>query len=305
MKSSIVITNYNGLGYLKKCLPTVRDAIEYAGGDHQCIIVDDCSSDESVAYIRKNFPEFELRIPQQNLGFQKASNFGVKHAKHDIVIMLNNDIMLEKDNIVKLTAHFHDDSVFCVSTKVFMWDKTTYLAGKRTAIFEKGHITLKDDPGDTRVTDTFFATGGAAAFCKKKYEQLHGFDSLYYPLYWEDIDLCYRARKRGYKVLYDPNIVMYHKHQATITKMMNEDSIKYLTGRNSYLFLWRNVTSPQLIFQHIVWCPLFLMRDLLKFRTRFWISVVKALHYLPDVLLRRYYEKRIQRVKDEEIMCVR
>ncbi|HON56740.1 MAG TPA: glycosyltransferase, partial [bacterium] len=201
MDISIFITNYNGYknGYIQEALPNIiTEARKYAKRKYEIIFVDDCSLDESIKYVSKNFPEIIIKKTPKNCGYQRASNFAVEHCQYSILISLNNDIKLGDNVLNKIVEYFNDDKVFAVSTKVFLWDEKTYLAGKRIGYIEKGHFKLKD-LGDTinKTEMTLFATGGAAAFRKSMYLQLQGFNAIYYPLYWEDIDLCYRALKRG------------------------------------------------------------------------------------------------------------
>ncbi|MFH0925301.1 MAG: glycosyltransferase family 2 protein [bacterium] len=284
--SSIIVTNWNGRTYLEKVLPSIIEAVNYDKREHEILLIDDCSTDDSISFVQGRFPQIKIISTPQNLGFQKASNYGVAHSQSEIIISLNNDIILSQDCLHKLIPYFEDQDVFAVSTRVLLWDMKTYLAGKRTGIFKKGHLTLKDTDCHQR-SYTLFATGGAAAFDKKKFLELRGFDSLYYPLYWEDIDICYRALKRGWKVLYDPDITMYHKHQATILKQIEGKKLKYITARNSYLFLWKNITDKNFIGNHIIYLPIFLIKNISNLEFRFWIAFFMALLKLPQILRRR------------------
>ena len=301
---SIVITNWNGVDLLEKCLPSVLVAAVNLGGNYEIIVVDDCSTDDSVQFIKTNFPQIRVISPPYNLGFQEASNYGVAESKGEIVVLLNNDIMLRPDSLPPLLDHFGSDDVFSVSSKLFMWDEVTFLAGKRMGVFEKGFFKLVEVADIEETSPTLFTTGGAGAFHRKKFLDLHGFDRLYHPLYWEDVDLCYRAWKRGWRTLYEPKSVMYHKHQATITKQMKRLKISYITGRNSYLFLWRNITDSDLFRKHLSILPISLFRDMLRLKMRFPICFALALLRLSRMFYLRSRERNEAKLGDQEVLRI-
>lgn len=306
---SIFITNWNGYshGYIQEAFPSIRKAVSnYSKGRCEIIVVDDVSSDESAEWIKKNYPEFKLLIPEKNLGYQEASNFAVKNCKYDILISLNNDIKLEKNVLNKIVEHFNDPLVFAVSTKVYLWDEKTYLAGHRYAEIKHG-LFLLHDSGDiiSNIRMTLFATGGAAAFRKEMYLKLGGFQRIFHPLYWEDIDLCYRALKRDWKVLYDPNCIMYHKHQATIKKMYDPKNLGLITARNSYIFFWKNITDKKFLFEHLIYTFIFHIRDLFKMRFRFITATFMALSRIRQILKLRLEEKREGfQLSDREVLDI-
>ncbi|HOK40587.1 MAG TPA: glycosyltransferase [bacterium] len=306
MDISIFITNYNGFknGYIQEALPNIiSEAKKYRKGKYEIIFVDDCSIDDSIKYVSENFPEIIIKKTAKNCGYQRASNFAVAHCQFPILISLNNDIKLGDNVLNKIVDYFNDENVFAVSTKVFLWDEKTYLAGKRIALLEKGHFKLKD-LGDT-ITNTemtLFATGGAAAFRKSMYLELGGFDDIYYPLYWEDIDLCYRALKRGWKVLYAPECIMYHKHQATIKTMYDATQLSFITARNSYIFFWKNISTPKFLFAHFFWSLVFFIRDFFNLKFRFHIAFLLALKKIFKIIKRKIKEKNFFIKTDSEIL---
>ena len=137
------------------------------------------------------------------------------------------------------------------------WDKQTVEIGLTKAKFKFGFIKVKHTSQiatqEEAPVPTFYASGGASAYAKEKYLTLGGFDELYYPFYWEDTDLSYRAWKQGWKVFYQPQSVVYHKHQGTIGKAFKQSYIKEIYYRNRLLFIWRNVTNPLYLTQHLLW----------------------------------------------------
>jgi len=297
---SFMVTNFNGEALLRQILPSVLEAIR-CNGLGEVVVVDDAGSDGSVEMLKRDFPTVRVLELKQNVGFQEASNRGVEFCKNRLVICLNNDMKVESDCCERLAAHFDDPLVFSVSTRVLMWDKKTYLAGRRYPSFDKANFILNDEDAQS-LSKTLFATGGGCMLDRDKFLDMGGFDGLYLPLYWEDVDLSYRAWKRGYTVLYDPSVVFYHKHQATIAEMMDASAIRSVTARNSYLFLWKNITDRKLFVKHLASIVPSLTRNLLRGETRFPAAFMRALLRLPMLVGRRRLEKAESVVADIEIM---
>ena len=147
----------------------------------------------------------------------------------------------------------------------------------------------------------FGASGGHALFDRKKFLQLGGFDEIYSPFYYEDADLSYRAWKRGYRVYYEPNSIVYHEHQATIGKSFSKRYIAFIFNRNRFIFLWKNLTDSKLIFQHCLFIPVYLLYR--SFKNPFiFLSFLAALVKLPSVFIARKKEKAFIRYGDREVL---
>ncbi len=295
-----MITNFNGMELLEKILPSVMNAANYSPGS-EVVVVDDKSSDKSIEMLQDKYSSVRILALEKNVGFQQASNKGVEFCKNRLVICLNNDMMVNRDCCEALGRHFDDPKVFAVSTRVLLWDKKTYLAGRRYAEIKNGNLILNDEDCPV-LAHTLFATGGGCMLDRDKFLKLKGFDKLYAPLYWEDIDLSYRAWKRGFTVLYDPSVVFYHKEKATIAELMTENSIRYMTGRNSYLFFWKNISDKTYFRQHISRLAPNLLKNILDQNYRFPVSFLKTLPRLPDTLMARKAEKKESSVNDMAII---
>ncbi|SVC30526.1 uncharacterized protein METZ01_LOCUS283380 [marine metagenome] len=299
---TIIITNWNGSKLLKECLPTILEAVKF---DHhhfyEVMVIDDCSSDNSLEVLAEEFPEVRVEKTPRNLGFQEANNFAVKLAESEIVMPMNNDIKLDPEALFYLAKHFNSRDMFAVSGKVFAFDQTTFLYGNRGGYFQKGHFHLYEKPPEDN-SQTLFACGGAFMVNRQKYLELGGFDSMYHPLYYEEIDLSYRALKRGWKIYYEPKSIAYHKVQATITKQEKHRQISLISARNNYLFVWKNILDRSMTLTFIFYIPLFLLRDLFLFKSRFWIAFYMALKRLPKALKGRSFERSDVIYTDREIL---
>ena len=299
---TLIITNWNGSNLLRECMPTVLEAVRF--DRHHCyevMVIDDCSTDNSLGILADEFPEVRAEQTPQNLGFQEANNYAVKLAESKIVMPMNNDIKLDPKALHYLAQHFDNKDIFAVSGKIFSFDQTTFLYGNRGGYFQKGHFHLYEKPPEDD-SQTLFACGGAFMVNRQKYLDLGGFDSMYHPLYYEEIDLSYRALKRGWKVHYEPQSIAYHKVQATITRQEKLRRISLISARNNYLFVWKNILDRSMTLTFLFYIPLFLLRDLFRLKSRFWIAFYMALKRLPRALKGRSIEQSDVLYSDREIL---
>ncbi|NIQ02689.1 MAG: glycosyltransferase, partial [Nitrospinaceae bacterium] len=261
---TLIITNWNGKALLRECLPSVLAAVDFDSRHrYEVMVVDDCSGDGSLDMLAKEFPRVRLEKTPRNLGFQEANNYAVRRAGSPIVMPMNNDIKLDEKALHHLARHFDEGDVFAVSGQFFAFDKTTFLYGNRGGYFKQGHFSLYEKSPDDP-SQTLFACGGAFMVDRRRYLELGGFDPLYHPLYYEEIDLSYRALKRGWKVVYEPRSIAYHKVQQTITRQEKRKQIRRISARNNYLFVWKNILDPRMTAAFLVYIPLFLLRDLCR-----------------------------------------
>ncbi|MBI4389836.1 MAG: glycosyltransferase family 2 protein [Nitrospinae bacterium] len=306
---TLIITNWNGAELLRECLPSIRAAVQYdTAHSYETMVIDDCSSDGSLDLLEKEFPWVRRERTPRNLGFQGANNYAAGLADSPLVMLLNNDIKLEEKALYFLARHFDPISsagtangVFAASGKIFGFDRTTFLYGNRGGYFRRGHFYLYEKRADD-ASQTLFACGGALMADRKRYLDLGGFDPMYHPLYYEEIDLSYRALKRGWEVLYEPASIAYHKVQGTITKQEKLKQIRLISARNNYLFVWKNILDAPLTREFIIYIPLFLLRDLFRLEPRFWTAIYLALKRLPAALSGRRAEKKAVRFSDRETL---
>ncbi len=301
---TLVITNWNGRELLRECLPSVLKAVAYdTRHNYEVLVIDDCSSDDSLEILANEFPTVRREKTPRNLGFQGANNYAVELAQSAIVMPMNNDIKLEEKSLALLARHFDEGDVFAVSGKFYDFDETTFLYGNRGGYFQNGHFFLYEK-GQDDTSQTLFACGGAFMVDRNRYLQLGGFDPLYHPLYYEEIDLSYRALKRGWEVRYEPQSIAYHKVQSTITRQKKRRQIGWISARNNYLFVWKNILDSGMTRSFIFYIPLFLIKDLFKMKFRFWIAFFMALKRLPVALAKRRQEKSCNQRSDQEILSL-
>ncbi len=296
---SVVIPNWNGADTLPLVLNRVYAVMNGQHLPYEVILVDDASTDSSLEVL-KDFPRVRLGISPKNQGFSKTANRCVASAQYDLVLLISNDILLS-GSIINLIDHFEDPNVFAVSPQVRWLNNGAFAYGKRTVQWDNGYFKVNEHPFVATPVNTLFACGGSAMFRKSMFMELGGFDDLYKPFYWEEIDLSYRAWKRGYKVIHDPRATVYNTDCGVIKKNFKQLYIKLISGRNSYLFLWKNITDKTCIRQHLAILLPSLLGDALRNKWRFPACALMALLRFPTVLRRRSLEKQQAVVSDETI----
>ncbi len=291
MRVSVIIPNFNGRDLLKKNLPLVLAAKNSSKNQIvEVIVVDDGSNDDSAIMLKAEFPEVKLIKHTINRGFSAAVNTGVRGSRGELVCLINTDVLPENNFLESVFKHFRDPGVFAVSLheKGYGWAK---------GFFKDGFIGHQPGEEDEEPHISFWASGGSAVFRKKTWTSLGGFDERLLPFYWEDLDLSYRAQKRGYKVLWDPDAMVFHKHETTYSKL-NKGYVSRMRERNQLIFIWKNITSPTLTRRHII----ALFRKIIK-HPGYFVIFIFALFKIHKIRKARIKEKKESKVSDEAILA--
>jgi GT2 family glycosyltransferase len=290
---SIVIPSYNGKELLFQNLPKVLEA---AGNPvnriSEVIVVDDGSTDTSVEFIKKTFPNVKLVTHKTNKGFSAAVNSGVGASSGEYVVLLNNDVFVGEDFLAKALPFMEKDpDVFAVSfhQKGFGWAR---------GYFKDGYILHSPGSEDLSPHETFFVNAGGAIYRKNIWNKLGGMDKrLFSPFYWEDVDISYRAAKRGYKLFWHPGAQVSENLSATVGRIPKK-KVSRIQERNHLLFIWKNLTSSNFFRRHL----LGLLQRLLK-HPGYILIVAMALTKLGSVIAARKKEKRESKLSDETILA--
>ncbi len=288
---SVIIPNFNGEKLLEKNLPSLFLAKGNPGNCmEEIIVVDDGSRDNSVKMITSKFPEIKLVKHKINRGFSATVNTGVRAAKGDLICLLNSDVMPENNFLESVFSHFQEPKVFAVSLNE-IGD-----LGWARGFFIDGFVGHSTGPKTPTPHDTFWVSGGSGVFRRSIWMELTGMDEkLLSPFYWEDVDLCYRALKRGYKLIWDPDAKVAHMHEATISGFPKK-YVQRILERNQLLFIWKDLTSTNLFRKHVVG----LVKRLAKHPG--YIRVVLMALGRVDVIIReRSKEMKEAKISDEAI----
>lgn len=249
----ILVLNYNGRGLLSQYLESIVIAAAQARACQvDVIVVDNQSTDNSLEWLSAHFPAVKILLAPQNR-YLYSLNWAAGELTHDWLLLLNNDVYMTPDCLDPLfELLLRYPQAFAVSPKFLRPDEVTVDSAKRVGEFWRGQLRHTIDTFPTGPAPTLFATGGAYLVRRNEFLAYGGFDELYYPAYWEDVDLSYRAWKRGRPSLYQPASVMYHHGSASMAAEGSEKSA-FLNARNSWLFTWRNVSDLTILSACVFW----------------------------------------------------
>ncbi len=234
---SIVIPNYNGRKLLEENLSSFIAAAERTGAEYEIIIADDASTDDSIGYIVKNYPEIILHRNTVNRGFAPTANAGIKKARMDLVFLANNDITLDGNYFLEQFKYFEVPDTFGVMGRIMNEKNEGQRDGAKFPILTwKGLKTtvnyiVEEDEGHAWVP-TFFLSGANALIDRKKLQEVGGFDGAFAPFYHEDVELSIRAWRLGWKCYYEHASICFHPLSATIQSYYNRRQVRVIANAN-------------------------------------------------------------------------
>ena len=251
MKVTIVIPNYNGKHFMEPCLASLK---EQTSQDFRILVVDNASSDGSIAYMEEHYPDIEVIALDKNYGFSKAVNVGIQHSTTPHVILLNNDTIVDSHYVEEMVKAIEQSpKIFSVSSKMIQMYHPELIdsAGDLYTLMGWGVCRGTGRPvtNYTRPDEIFTACAGAAIYRRKAFEKIGYFDENHFA-YLEDIDVGYRAKIYGYKNMYCPDAFVYHVGSGTSGSKYNSFKVK-LSARNSIYLNYKNMPLFQLILNII------------------------------------------------------
>jgi GT2 family glycosyltransferase len=242
---AIVILNWNGKGYLEQFLPSVCSYSQNA----TVVLADNASTDGSVDFVKQNYPEISIVINESNGGFAKGYNDALKHVKADFYLLLNSDIEVTPHWLDPLLKTMEDPKVAGCQPKVLSYHHRNqfehagasggyldrnYFPFCRGRIFDKFEL---DEGQYDSAAEVFWATGAALLIRADLFHSAGGFDEAFFA-HMEEIDLCWRLKKRGFKFMVVPESVIYHVGGGTLPYLSPQKS--YLNFRNSLYMIVKN-----------------------------------------------------------------
>ncbi|AFS83511.1 glycosyltransferase family 2 protein [Candidatus Nitrosopumilus sediminis] len=235
---SIIIVNWNAKNYLKGCIDSL---LSQSFTDQEIILVDNASSDDSVDFVKKNYPQVKIIQNTENVGFAEGNNIGIKNSSGKIVALFNPDAVAEKDwlhilvnvvqdkpNIAAVTGKMYylgdkygKDAVFCT------WSKIDHLSANPTNFHD-------DEP----VSKVDYLSGAAMLVRRDVLDKIGLMDKDYF-LYFEETDLCARMIRAGYDLMYIPSAIVWH----AVSPLSNSENKVYYMERSRIRFALKNFDS--------------------------------------------------------------
>lgn len=305
---SVIIANWNGKHFLEDCLTALR---RQTFRDFETILVDNGSTDGSVEYIRKVFPEIRLLALKENLGFTGGNIAGYELARGDLIVLLNNDTEADAEwlqEIHKGSLLFPNAGSF--ASKMMYFDERHRIenCGFEMAITgtptESGRDEL-DGPGWCNPRRIFGACGGAAVYRRSMLNDVGFLDPDFFMIY-EDVDLSFRAQLFGYDCVCLPQAVVYHRYRSTIKKRPAVQV--FYAQRNIELVYLKNLPASFLFRS----APLRLLYEIgaavyfcrLGVGSAFFRAKLDALKQLPSVFRKRAAIQKRRVVTNSELRAL-
>lgn len=246
---SAVVVNYEQRELLRSCLESLREALRRVEDDYDAIVVDNGSTDGSVEMVREEFPDVRLIELSANTGFAGGVNIGIGHAAGEWVLCVNNDTTVAPEAVEELLriAEASSGEIGAVAAQLVFADRPGVINSAGIVVDRLGVASdrLLGEPvaaSEREPVEVFGASGGAALYRRTMLAEVPFEPTLF--AYYEDVDVAWRARMRGWRCLYAPNAVVLHHHSATAR---HGSSLKYYwTGRNRIRVLARNASGRQL-----------------------------------------------------------
>lgn len=290
---SIIIPNWNGRDLLEDCLESLK---KQTFKNFEIIVVDNGSKDYSIEGLTNNYPEIVIVKLDKNYGFAKAINAGVKKSECEFMVFLNNDTVADKDwlkNLVDCAQKYPE--VISVNSKLLNFYDRKKVDGLGIEINEVGQARSigweMEDLGQFCTPFYIFgATGGASIFRRDKFIGLEMFDEDFF-MYSEEVDFAFRAQFKGYKSLFCPAAVVYHKHKASASK--RPQHVEYWQFKNMMQTIIKNYPT-KLLTKKWRWLKIFLVylnTTVYQIKNGFYwppvLTFIWLLFNLPNLLAKR------------------
>ncbi|MFS4415327.1 glycosyltransferase family 2 protein [Maribacter sp. 2307ULW6-5] len=300
MKLAVVILNWNGETLLERFLPNVVKHSPQA----TIYLADNASTDGSIAYVKTHFPDIHIIRNRENGGFAKGYNDALPFVDADVFCLLNSDVEVTPDWLVPVQKKLAENPrVAILQPKVLDLLKKDHFeyAGAGGGYIDqlgypfcRGRVfqTLEKDRGqydDDR--EIFWATGACMFIRKAVFDELRGFDGDYFA-HQEEVDLCWRAKNRGYQVWYTAQSTVYHLGGSTLSNMNPKKT--FLNFRNSLFSITKNLPRRKalpIIALRLILDGVAAARFVLQFRFRHFLAILRA-HFSFYAQFGRMYKKR-------------
>jgi len=285
LKIAVVILNWNGKGLLESYLPSVMRYSEEA----DIYVADNASSDDSVAFVKANYPSVRVIQNATNGGFVRGYNDSLKHVDADVYCLLNSDVQVTPNWLEPIRKAFEEmPEAAIIQPKILDLKKKEYFeyAGAAGGFIDqlgypfcRGRIfqSLEKDEGQyDDIKEIFWATGACMFIKSDVFHELDGFDEDYFA-HQEEVDLCWRAKNAGHKVYYVGTSKVFHLGGSTLSNMNPKKT--FLNFRNSLFSITKNLPRRKaflIIFVRLLLDGVAAFRFVLQFKFKHCIAILRA-----------------------------
>jgi GT2 family glycosyltransferase len=307
---SIVIPNWNGRTYLETCLASLKSL---RGPAFEIVLVDNGSTDDSLEFVEMHHPDVRIVRNTENLGFARACNIGIEHSKGEYILFLNNDTLATPDFLTELVRAMEaDPSVGMCQSKLRLVDHPELLDQVGSYFTTTGFLLhegfmQRDGPEYERVAEIFSAKGACMLVPRRILDEVGPFDEDFFA-YCEEYDLCWRIWLAGYRIIYVPRSVIYHKMGATSVRLRSA-WIDFHSFKNRVCLLIKNLGGGSLIWIlpiHLALCvggSLLLLAGLKYASGK---AILQALVWnmvkiRSTIAKRKYVQTKIRKISDREL----
>lgn len=246
---AVVILNWNGKDFLAQFLPQVIACSPEA----HVVVADNASTDDSVAYVKANFPNVTLIVNQENGGFAKGYNEALKQVDAPYYMLLNSDVEVTENWLAPLLDVMRDSNVAACQPKILSYHQRSYFehAGASGGYLDRNYFPFcrgrilgvceVDVQQHESKQEVFWSTGACMLIRSDLFHQAGGFDEDFFA-HMEEIDLCWRIKRLGYSCMVEPKSSVYHVGGGTLNYQSPKKT--YLNFRNSLYMLVKNHEGP-------------------------------------------------------------
>jgi len=322
MNLGIIIINYNGSNDTINCVHSLEKSIQKLEDSNSITvcIIDNSSKKEEINKLKSNLNYKNLIIKRmKNRGFGAANNFGVSLLKDkcDYFLFLNNDVIVPENFLHKMIQSLLKyPNVSIIGCKIYLHPEKDKIQSAGGAISFFGYVTdtcLFQNDCDClhgkNDYEPFFVTGAAFVIKKSDFFELNGFDENIF-MYWEDVDLCWRARLQGKKILFTSDAYIYHKFQGSTSRKMSYKRLS-MTRFGAFYVLTKNLSTISLIMRLPILFVLSVLsmiirpikdRDI-KLAIGYVNAIANYLKKLPICLKERHKIQRNRKISEKEILA--
>lgn len=313
---AVIVLNYNGKNLLEESLGSLS---RQAYSNYQLYMADDGSTDNSIEFVKKKFSHVRVIRGPRNFGPAGISNYAVSKTKGEYVVLTSNDMNFDMNCVEVLVDTIIGDKTIGICSSVLVKNKKDLQSGQY--LIDNAGIDMdvygfivphaREKPFSQYSKDTkeiFASCGGSFIISRQTFNKIGGFDSSFFGLS-DDVDLSWRVRLLGYKIVVNPRSFLYHHVSPTLGKI-KRSKCRYLSERNILRMMLKNYSAwslvkilPKYLVLEMMEMAFFLF---LKRQPEMVLALIKAffrnLINLPSTLKERAKVQKMRVVKDEEIL---